>query len=146
MKHRAFLLSILWASGAFLLAASFYGCAGSTVAIGRDAPDRRHERVERHGPPPWAPAHGYRAKHRYRYYPSCQVYYDEGRGVYFYMRQGGWQVSVSLPSHLRLQARDYVTLEMDTDRPYRYHRDVVDRYPPGLEKKKSGRKDKRGWD
>jgi hypothetical protein len=28
------------------------------------------------GPPPWASSHGYRAKHRYRYYPSFYVYFD----------------------------------------------------------------------
>jgi hypothetical protein len=35
------------------------------------------------GTPPHAPAHGYRAKHQYRYYPSYSVYYDHGRKIYF---------------------------------------------------------------
>jgi len=31
------------------------------------------------GPPDHAKAHGYRAKHTYRYYPSAQAYYDVER-------------------------------------------------------------------
>ena len=70
------------------------------------------------GPPPHAPAHGYRAKHSYRYYPSCYVYFDVSRKCYFYMAGDGWKVSASLPVHMRVQLGDYVSIEMDTDRPY----------------------------
>ena len=37
------------------------------------------------GPPPHAPAHGYRAKHTYRYYPDASVYFDISRKIYFYL-------------------------------------------------------------
>lgn len=87
------------------------------------------------GPPPWAPAHGYRAKHRYYYYPESYVYFDIERKIYFYYQSSGWQVSVSLPSEIRIDLHNYVMLEMDTDRPYQFHSDVVKRYPPGKLKK-----------
>ncbi len=87
------------------------------------------------GPPPWAPAHGYRAKHHYYYYPASYVYYDVGTRMYFYHDGGQWQVSVSLPAGLHVQAEDYVALDMDRDKPYTYHSDVAKRYPPGQAKK-----------
>ncbi len=37
------------------------------------------------GPPAHAPAHGYRARHSYLYYPSSYVYFDITRKVYFHM-------------------------------------------------------------
>jgi hypothetical protein len=67
------------------------------------------------------------------------VYYDTGRSVYFYYAGGKWTASVSLPSSIRIDVNEYVTLEMDTHEPYRYHPDVVKRYPPGLQKKGPGK-------
>jgi hypothetical protein len=86
------------------------------------------------GPPPWA--HGSRAQHHYRYYPYYSIYFDEQRGVYYYLSDARWQMSVSLPSYIQITVNDFVTLDMDTDKPYEYHNDVVKRYPPGQEKKK----------
>ena len=70
------------------------------------------------GPPPHAPAHGYRAKHSYHYYPSAYVYFDTSREVYFYIKGGAWKMSVSLPESLRVKLGDHVTIEMETDEPY----------------------------
>lgn len=83
------------------------------------------------GPPPWAPAHGRRAKHRYHYYPASYVYFDVGRKVYFYYDSNRWQASVSLPAGIHIDVNKYVMLDMDVDEPYRFHPDVVKRYPPG---------------
>jgi len=88
------------------------------------------------GPPPHAPAHGYRAKHHYRYYPSCYVYFDLSRKCYFYLDGDNWKVSVSLPVSLRAQLGEYVSIEMDTDRPYTEFEDHKKKYPPGQLKKK----------
>ena len=44
--------------------------------------------------------------------------------------------------HIRLEIDDFVTLEMDTDKPYKYHSEVVKRHPPGKKKKKSKGKGK----
>jgi len=86
-------------------------------------------------PPPWAPAHGYRAKYNYKYYPSNSIYYDTGRRIYFYYRNGSWSASVSLPVGITLRVDDFVTLEMDTDTPYTHHREIRKKYPPGQQKK-----------
>ena len=58
---------------------------------------------------------------------------------------GKWQVSASLPSYIRIDVNDYVTLEMDTDKPYEYNHDVVKKYPPGQLKKKHKKKGKDKW-
>ena len=90
----------------------------------------------RGGPPANAPAHGYSAKHRYRYYPSCYVYFDVSRKCYFYLTRDGWKVSASLPVHMRAQLGDYVSIEMDTDRPYTKFQEHKKKYPPRQLKKK----------
>jgi hypothetical protein len=106
-------------------------CEGSRIAAGTGPEYRDAAPVERGAPPPWAPAHGYRAKHQYLYYPSAEVYFDTGKNVYFYYRSGQWEVSAHLPAAIHMQLDDSVTLEMDADRPYRYHQEVVRRYPSG---------------
>jgi len=99
------------------------------------------------GPPAHAPAHGYRAKHQYRYYPSRSVYYDTGRGLYFYLKGDNWEVGASLPSHIRIGLGDSVSIELDTDKPYIHHAEHVKKYPPGqmkkgrIKRKTSGAKD-----
>jgi len=55
--------------------------------------------------------------------------------MYFYLSDGAWHASVSLPASIRITVKDYVTLDMDTDRPYEYHNDVIKKYPPGQQKK-----------
>ncbi len=99
--------------------------------------------VVKQGPPPWAPAHGHRAKHVYRYYPSSQIYFDTGKGLYFFLKNRAWTMSASLPGGIRLSVNDFVTIEMDHDRPYTYHADVQKKYPPGHLKKKDKDKKKK---
>jgi len=70
------------------------------------------------GPPAHAPAHGYRAKYNYHYYPGANVYYDTDRKIYFYMKGENWAASVSLPLDLKLQLGNHVSVEMDCDKPY----------------------------
>ena len=94
------------------------------------------------GPPPHAPAHGHRAKYSYQYYPSCYVYFDVSRRCYFYLAGDGWKVSASLPVNLRAQLGEYVSIEMDTDRPYTKFEDHKKTYPLGQLKKK---KKKEKW-
>jgi hypothetical protein len=103
------------------------GGANLSVQIGGDPAPGRVRR--KGGPPPWAPAHGYRAKHQYRYWPGSQVYFAPERGLYFWLGEDGWQMGANLPGGLRLSG-DTVTLDMDAARPYKWHREVVRRYPP----------------
>ncbi|MFW6081429.1 MAG: hypothetical protein ACOC7W_05905 [Desulfosalsimonas sp.] len=135
---------VLFSAAALFLVLAFFlssGCAGTRVVVDHDPgrTDRNERRYEKHGsrggPPPWAPAHGLRAK-KYRYYPSAQVYYDTNRDIYFYYRDGNWRISASLPGRIRMKIDEHVTLEMNTDRPYEYHSDVVRHYPPGQDRKK----------
>jgi len=70
------------------------------------------------GPPEHAKAHGYRAKHTYRYYPSANAYYDVERKSYFYLEGNNWRVGVSLPDTLNVRLGSYVTIGMDSDKPY----------------------------
>jgi hypothetical protein len=116
----------------FVISTAIWGCQGSTIIIG-DEPQVRE--VPKKGPPPWAPAHGRRAKYQYHYYPDAYVYFDTGRRIYFYYQNNQWQFSASLPSGIRITVGEHVALEMDTDKPYQFHSDVVKSYPPGQLKK-----------
>jgi len=141
-------LAICFAIGFFTVPAIFTtGCAPKKIKVvyEKDDNSRYSEAGYKHkhkkkGPPAHAPAHGYRAKHKYRYYPSRSVYYDKGRRIYFYLKGDNWEVGASLPSSLRVELGDSVSIELDTDRPYIYHSDHVKKYPPGQMKKKNKKK------
>ena len=130
-----------------------FGCAGTKIkAKYEKKDDSRYSKAEhkhkhkKGGPPAHAKAHGYRAKHKYRYYPDCSVYHDTERGIYFYIKGGSWEVGASLPNNLRMGLGDSVSLELDTDRPYIHHADHVKNYPPGQKKKKDKKnKKKNKW-
>lgn len=113
----------------FLAAIPSFGLAGCTLKVGESP------QVIATGPPPHAPAHGYRAKHQYYYYPAINAYYAPVRGVYFYYSGGSWQVGVSLPASLSVKIGDRVSLELDTDKPYIYNGEHKAKYPPGQMKK-----------
>lgn len=139
-------------AGFFIISTLFtIGCASTTIKVEHEKDDNSGYSEANHkhkhnkgGPPPHAPAHGYRAKHHYRYYPSCSVYYDSGRKIYFYLKSDNWEVGASLPSSIRVRLGEYVTMELETDKPYVYHADHLKRYPPGQMKKKNKKKDKWG--
>ncbi|MBW2442006.1 MAG: hypothetical protein JRH12_16120 [Deltaproteobacteria bacterium] len=127
------------------------GCAGNRIQVGYDNDDsyessqeNSEHKPQKGGPPAHAPAHGYRAKHHYHYYPSASVYYDNERELYFYLEGDNWEVSVSLPGSIRVRLGDYVSIEMETDRPYLYHAEHVKKYPPGQMKKKNKKKYNQG--
>jgi hypothetical protein len=42
-------------------------------------------------------------------------------GGYFYLNGGTWQVAMTLPSTVMLDRSNYVSLELETDRPYLYY-------------------------
>ncbi len=85
------------------------------VAIGAPLPMPVHSV----GPPPWAPAYGYRAPlYEYYYYPDSGVYYSLATSTYFYMQRGGWQFGVTLPAGMMINPGTYVSLQLATDRPY----------------------------
>ena len=90
----------------------------------------RSHHKRKYGPPPWAPAHGRRAKHMYRYYPRSKVYYDKGRGLWFWMAGATWRSGHALPDSIRLDAGGMVRLGMDVGNPSSFHLDVIRYFPP----------------
>ena len=113
----------------------FAGCQGRGIFY--DVEDRPAYAVkEQTGPPPRAPAYGWRAKHHYYYYPSAGVYFDIGREVYFYFNGRRWVAAVRLPGGVTVNIKERVLLEIDTSRPYLYYPNHVKKYPPGQLKKK----------
>jgi len=91
---------------------------------------------KRHSPPPWAPAHGVRAKHRYRYFPEYHIYFDLDRRLYFFLEKGVWK---SAPKPPRLPGvpslppvpgpDEFIELQLDTLRPYIYFEEHRRKYP-----------------
>jgi hypothetical protein len=79
---------------------------------------------------PWEPPRGERAKFTYRYFPSSFVYFNIDRGIYFYLSEGKWVDSYSLPQAIPIDRDDYVILKMIIDKPYMFHKDVVKKHPP----------------
>jgi hypothetical protein len=107
MKAKSFLIAIL---ALLFLSLEF---PAETLAQGKGK-----------GPPPWAPAHGYRAKTRHIYFPQYNFYFDLQRGVYIYLSGTNWQVGVSLPSAFAgvdLIVATKVELELDSDTPQKYN-------------------------
>jgi hypothetical protein len=140
------------ATGCFIISYLLvFGCAGTKVKAkyetkgnsGSTTAEHKHKhKHKKGGPPAHAKAHGYRAKHKYRYYPDCSVYHDTERGLYFYIKGGNWEVGASLPRNLQKGLGESVSLELETDRPYTYHADHMKAYPPGKMKKSKNKKHK----
>jgi len=86
------------------------------------------------GPPPWAPAHGYRAKTRYVYFTEHNFYYDNDRGVYIYMSGKNWEVSANIPDlfkNVNLSAEVKIDLDFSADDPQKYNADHRKKYKKG---------------
>jgi len=118
------------------------GCAVDRAAISTAAPPREahQQSVGKKGPPPWAPAHGRRARmYSYRYYPSSYVYFEASRGLYFYFSAGRWQSGISLPSGIHIDVGDFVSIDLESERPYDHFAEHRQEYPPGKWKKKKNK-------
>jgi hypothetical protein len=76
------------------------------------------------GPPPWAPAKGYRAKARYTYFPSLNFYFDTKIGIYFFLEAGFWVQKTSLPvkyKNYNWSNYKYEEFDWSTNKPYEKH-------------------------
>ena len=87
------------------------------------------------GPPAHAPAHGYRAKHNYRYYPGAEIYFDINRNLYFYLQDNKWLSAPTPPALPGLNLKDFVILDLDTDQPFTRHDRHLQLYPPKIKLK-----------
>lgn len=104
-------------------------------------------------PPPWAPAHGARAKqkehreereYRYVYYPAQQVYYAPEKNMWFWMNGGSWSFGVNLPSRIQVSTNvGGIPIVLGADRPYVQHVYVEENYGrPWREKHQHKNKEK----
>ncbi len=100
------------------------------------------------GPPPWAPAHGYRAKTRYVFFPSIGVYYDLNQSIYTYPIEGRWITVDVLPaefSHHNLRKLNQEELPEGLN-PQSHYRQKQSKTPgkpgKGQDKQKGGPPDK----
>ena len=76
------------------------------------------------GPPPWAPAKGYRAKTRHIYFPQQNFYYDIQKHHYLYLNNGNWLVSVAVPApfiSINLGSATQIQLDYYGAYPYYYN-------------------------
>lgn len=85
-------------------------------------------------PPPWAPAHGYRAKeYHYVYYRdySTPIYYSPEQRLWFWFDGGNWQIGASLPAAYQAYVGSGgVSITLDAARPYEREDYVVEHYGP----------------
>ena len=83
-------------------------------------------------PPPWAPAHGYRAKqarpYHYVYYPAQQVYFSPEQHMWFWMSGSNWQFGVNLPARYQVVQTSGIAVTLASERPYREHVYVEEHY------------------
>lgn len=116
----------------FLYVDSGFADSSNSVKIAKDTEIEYGQIKEgykrQNGPLVHAPTHGSKARFQYRYYPRCKVYYDTARGVYFYLKGENWEVGLSLPSRLKSNLGEYVSLELDTDRPYLFNEEHDKKY------------------
>ena len=83
------------------------------------------------GPPPWAPAHGYRAKTRHIYFPNQNMYYDIQKSNYIYFSNGKWSISSRVPSifvGINLGKSTQIQLDYYGSYPQYYNKDHKIKY------------------
>ena len=133
--------SIILKSSFILLISFLTSCESVRVGgeVGRPAPEPV---TKKGGPPAHAPAHGYRKKFQYKYYPDKKVYYCSKRRVYFWIAGDGWKIGTSLPSNLSLGSSSSITVDLDDETPYLHHESNYGSAHPGKGKGKSKGKKK----
>ena len=95
-----------------------------------DSSDTAIVESDRKGPPPWAPAHGWRRQHEtYYYYPASQVYYYPSIHRYYWLEGREWRDGDRLPRHYIVQDNKKVTLDLDYE-PHTQHAKIRAMYPP----------------
>jgi len=117
-----------------VLLVSLFFVSDNLLAQGKGQKKEKSSYKKETGPPPWAPAHGYRAKTRYVYFTEHNFYYDNTRGVYIYLSGKNWEVSASIPDlfkNINLSAAIKVDLDFESDDPQKYNSDHRKKYRKG---------------
>ena len=123
MRFKSISLSVV-----VLVCATLMLVSCRSFSIGASSGHRR-EYKRKHGPPPHAPAHGYRHKHQ-----GVELVYDSGHGVY---------VVIDLPNHYYFRGRYYRRGEIqweagvNMDGPWEFVSEGA--LPKGLRAKEKGR-------
>lgn len=119
--------------------AALIGVGAGCSTTREQPPPNPPPQVSHPGPPAHAPAHGWRRKHQYCYYPTQVVYYEPARKLYFWIAGDGWKVGAELPSSFALDAEEMVMIDTDAEKPYTEHGQNKAKYPPGQVKKKKNK-------
>lgn len=93
--------------------------------------------------PVWAPPPG-GSIYSYYYYPSVGVYFDFGRGLYFYLSGSKWVQTKTRPPVMVYDDRDFIVLDMGDNDPHRHHVNVIKSYPPVYFKEHKWDREKHG--
>lgn len=116
----------------FVFLSVFSGCV-----VLEKPPDAVIVESERRGPPPWAPAHGWRRKHEtYHYYPATQVYYYPTVRRYYWLDGREWRFGDRLPRRFIVETDKKIVLDLDYE-PHKHHSRIVSAYPLDYYKKKN---------
>ncbi|MEZ4527048.1 MAG: hypothetical protein R2941_14115 [Desulfobacterales bacterium] len=99
---------------------------GIPLIFDTDRPYTRHQEISRKYPPVY----------HFRYYPDDCTYFDEDSKVYHWFHDGKWEKGASVPKSVRITGKDWVKMEMDTDRPWTRHDETERKYPSRNEKGK----------
>ena len=75
-----------------------------------------------------ASSSGFVKHYLYYYYPSSNVYYSVDRKMYYYLEDDNWKICAFLPSDLNKRLDEYVRLELDTQKPYIYHKQHIAKF------------------
>ncbi|MFN3403476.1 MAG: hypothetical protein ACK40G_05220 [Cytophagaceae bacterium] len=87
------------------------------------------ESFSQNGPPPWAPAHGYRAKTRHIYFPDHNFYFDLHKNIFLHLVNGVWTSVPQVPiPGLNLKSLTQIELDFDGNDPFRFNDDHKIKY------------------
>ena len=100
---------------------------------------------DRGGPPPWAPAYGYRRQETYYYYPDVEVYFYPSVRRYYWLERGEWRYGSQPPRQVVIEERTRVTLDLDFE-PHTQHAKIKNNYPPGhyVKERREERREEKG--
>jgi hypothetical protein len=119
-----------------------YGSPKSTEPDTKHKHKHHQDSKHKKGPPAHAPAHGYHKKHKFKHYPSKEVYYSAEKKIWFWVEGEKWKFGASLPAGLTVDQKDAVELELDIDKPYTHYKDHHKKSHPEKGKGKSKGKGK----
>jgi len=128
------------------VAAALLSFSSGCVVVDRPRDEVVIESDRRGGPPPWAPAHGYRRQHEsYHYYPNIEVYFYPSVRRYYWLERGEWRYGAQLPRHYVIEERRRVTLDLDFE-PHTQHGKIKKDHPPGHDKERGKDRDRKDRD